>query len=101
MLLLKSLVLLGSTLSVLGVPSEPLRRGLGDHVIHEERSSLPRGWIKHESRLDKSRTIPIRINLIQGDIDEKGESLLMEVSHPESPKYGEHYSPHAVADLVS
>lgn len=80
--------------------------GLGkrfeEHSVHEERSTPPPAWIKHSDvPLDKSRTIPVRINLVQNGIDEHGEGLLMKVSHPESPHYGDHYSPDEIADLVS
>ena len=89
-----------SVLSVLAAPSALLPRPFGDHVVHEERSSLPPGWVQHSNNLDKTRIIPVRINLVQNNLGEKAEELLMSVSHPESPKYGEHYNPHEIAELV-
>lgn len=100
MSLVKSLVVACSILSALAAPST-LSKRFEDHVVHEERSSIPHEWVKDSNMiLDKTRTIPVRINLVQNNLDEKAEDLLMSVSHPESPKYGEHYSPHDIADLV-
>lgn len=78
-----------------------LTKRFEEYSVHEERSALPHAWTKRSDiPLDKSRRIPIRINLVQNGIDEYGEELLMKVSHPHSPHYGKHYSPHEVADLV-
>lgn len=100
MSLAKSLVIACSVLSVLAAPSTLLSKRFEDHVVHEERSSPPHQWVERSNALDKTRTIPVRINLAQNNLGEKAEELLMSVSHPESPKYGEHYSPHDIADLV-
>jgi hypothetical protein len=96
--------LLSLTLYSLVAATSPT--GLGErfeeHSVHEDRSTLPRAWTKRSDvPLDKSRSIPVRINLVQNGIDEYGEDLLMKVSHPESPHYGDHYAPHEIADLVS
>jgi len=78
-----------------------LTKRFEEHSVHEERSALPHAWTKRSDiPLDKSRRIPIRINLVQDGIDEYGEELLMKVSHPHSPHYGNHYSPSEIADLV-
>jgi hypothetical protein len=81
------------SLQVLAVPE----KRFGAHGIHESRSTVPSQWEKRSS-LDKSMIIPVRINLVQNT--EGAEDLLMEVSHPESPKYGQHYDAAEVADLV-
>ena len=100
MSLAKSLVIACSVLAVLAAPSTLLSKRFEDHVVHEERTSLPHKWVERSNVLDKTRTIPVRINLVQNNMGEKAEELLMSVSHPESPKYGEHYGPHDIADLV-
>jgi tripeptidyl-peptidase I len=47
------------------------------HVIHEERSSPARDWIKG-ARIESTAIIPIRIGLAQTNL-EKGYDLLMDV----------------------
>jgi tripeptidyl-peptidase I len=80
-------------LRVLAAP----RERFGPHIIHEARSVIPNQWDKRPM-LDKSRIIPVRINLAQNF--DGAEDLLMEVSHPDSPKYAQHYNAEEVADLV-
>ncbi|KAF9520163.1 hypothetical protein BS47DRAFT_1336132 [Hydnum rufescens UP504] len=70
----------------------------GPRIIHEARSVIPNQWDKR-LMLDKSRIIPVRINLAQNL--EGAEDLLMEVSHPDSPKYAQHYNADEVADLFA
>ena len=100
MSLAKSLLIACSVLSVLAAPSTLLSKPFEDHVVHEERYSLPPGWVQRSNNLDKNRIISVRINLVQSNLGEKAEELLMSISHPESPKYGEHYNPHEIAELV-
>ncbi|SMQ45934.1 unnamed protein product [Zymoseptoria tritici ST99CH_3D7] len=65
-------------------------------VVHESRASLPNGWAKREA-LDRRAVLPMRIALTQSNLL-NGEDWLMEVSHPESEKYGNHWS---TDDIVS
>ncbi|KAF9561786.1 subtilisin-like protein [Agrocybe pediades] len=51
-----------------------------NHVLHE----------KHR-RLETHKVLPMRFGLVQQNMH-RLEELLMEVSHPESPKYGQHYT---------
>lgn len=65
------------------------------HVVHESRSSVPHGWAKRDA-LNRRTILPMRIALAQSNL-EKGEEWLMDVSHPESEKYGQHWSAADVA----
>ncbi|KAG1727664.1 peptidase S8/S53 domain-containing protein [Suillus paluster] len=63
--------------------------------LHEKRSHIPAGWTR-ERTLDPSASIPLRFALAQPNI-EHIEAQLYEVSHPDSPNYGNHWSPGQVA----
>ena len=66
------------------------------HVLHEKRDAVPFGWERHD-RLPGNKVLPMRIALKQSNLD-KAEEYLMEVSHPKSPKYGQHWSAKQVAE---
>ncbi|KAL2070575.1 hypothetical protein VTL71DRAFT_13601 [Oculimacula yallundae] len=68
-------------------------------VVHERRDYIPKKWIKR-SRVDRDIELPIRIGMTQSNLD-KGHDLLLEVSHPTSKKYGQHYSAEEVADIFA
>lgn len=61
------------------------------HVVHEARSSIPTGWLPVR-RADPDIVLPLRVGLMQPNIH-KVEEYLMEVSHPQSPGYGKHWTP--------
>ena len=69
------------------------------HVLHEKRDALPFGWERHD-RLPSHNVLPMRIALKQSNLD-KAEEYLMEVSHPKSPKYGQHWSAKKVAETFA
>jgi len=69
------------------------------HVVHEKRNSIPHGWAKR-NKLDRRAILPMRIALTQENLH-KGEEWLMEVSHPESGKYGKHWSAANVAEAFA
>ena len=72
--------------------SSPLASSL---VRHESRSELPAGW--HQAhRASADSILPLRVGLRQPNLHEL-ESLLLDVSHPESPNYGQHWEPERVA----
>lgn len=60
------------------------------HVLHEKRAMEPVDWMR-TSRLDPDRILPMRFGLSQQNLH-LVEEMLASVSHPESPKYGQHYS---------
>jgi tripeptidyl-peptidase-1 len=69
------------------------------HVVHERRAAEPLDWTQ-DRRLDADRILPMRFGLAQQNMH-RLEELLLEVSHPESPKYGQHYTPSQVVDMFS
>ncbi|KAF8963500.1 peptidase S8/S53 domain-containing protein [Flammula alnicola] len=65
------------------------------YVLHEKRSQIPAGW-SFVRRYEASEVLPLRLGLRQSNMD-RLEEMLMDVSHPESPNYGNHWSPAQVA----
>ena len=72
---------------------------LSPYTLHEKRTHIPAGWTLNR-RYDPSTTIPLRFALIQRNIDDIGKHL-MEVSHPESKKYGRHWSAGDVLEMFA
>ncbi|KAJ7843350.1 subtilisin-like protein [Mycena olivaceomarginata] len=72
-----------------------------EHVVHEKRAADPSfaGWIQAH-RLESYKIIPMRVGLRQQNLHQL-EDLLLSVSHPESPTYGQHWSPEQVVDLFA
>ena len=69
------------------------------YVQHEKRNMLPPGWVRDE-KLPSHSILPMRIALAQNNLD-KAEEYLMEVSHPDSPKYGQHWTAKQVAEMFA
>lgn len=65
-------------------------------VVHEKRDVLPPGWNYHE-KLQSSEVLPMRIALTQSNLDQADEFLL-DVSHPESPNFGKHWTHEDIAN---
>jgi tripeptidyl-peptidase I len=57
------------------------------HVVHEQKRSQDPTWVKR-NRVESSAILPVRIGLTQSNL-EQGHDLLMELSHPDSPRYGQ------------
>ncbi|KAF9553992.1 hypothetical protein CPC08DRAFT_208677 [Agrocybe pediades] len=74
---------------------KPEPSSIHNYVLHEKRSHVPSGWTLVK-RHDPSETIPLRFGLKQTNIT-KLEELLFDVSHPDSPNYGKHWTPEQVA----
>ncbi|KAJ5542482.1 Peptidase S8/S53 subtilisin/kexin/sedolisin [Penicillium sp. DV-2018c] len=68
------------------------------HVLHEKRDEHV-DWVKRE-RVKRDSVLPVRIGLTQNNL-EKGEELLMTVSDPNSPKYGQYWSAEEVHDMFA
>ena len=79
---------------VFAVPSPP-----SDHIVHETRAAEPIHWAK-TGRLDSNRVLPMRFGLAQQNLH-KLEEMLMSVSHPESPRYAQHFTPMEVIDAFA
>ena len=90
-MLLASRLLVAVTLAVAAAAATPQ---LSPRVLHESRSFVPVGWtpIRRASGL----RIPLKIGLAQPNLASI-EEYLMDVSHPESANYGNHWSPAKVA----
>ncbi|KAF8888934.1 peptidase S8/S53 domain-containing protein [Gymnopilus junonius] len=74
-------------------------RALSPYVLHEKRAALPSGW-NVGRRFDADEVLPLRFGLRQSNLN-KLEDWLLEVSHPESSKYGNHWTAGQVADAFA
>ncbi|GAB7357268.1 hypothetical protein MBLNU459_g8240t2 [Dothideomycetes sp. NU459] len=88
-----------SLLTVCSLAASVLATPTTNYAVHEKRDVLPHGWAKRE-RLDRRAIMPMRIALKQRNI-ERGYELLNEVSHPDSAKYGQHWTVEKVAEMFS
>ena len=70
-----------------------------NHVLHEKRGVLPPGW-GQEQELDENNILPMKIGLAQSNLD-KAEEYLLEISHPDSPKFGQHWSAKQIAETFA
>ncbi len=68
----------------------------GPYVVHERRDAQTTKWSRSTVKLPRDALIPMSVGLTQRNL-ENGYDFLMEVSHPESPSYGKHWSPQKVA----
>lgn len=87
-------VLLALTSAVYAAPSSTVH-----HVVHERRAAEPLAW-SLARRLESDKILPMRFGLAQRNVD-RIEDMLMEVSHPDSPTYGQHYSAAQIVDTFS
>jgi subtilase family serine protease len=70
-----------------------------DRFVLHERSVIPSGWQKNE-RTAPNTPITFYIALRQHNLD-KLESVLNQVSHPDSPKWLEYLTPKQIAAIVA
>ncbi|KAI0256020.1 subtilisin-like protein [Lactifluus subvellereus] len=68
-------------------------------VLHERRAVEPIAWVKTR-RPEAHKVLPLRIGLKQKNTHEL-EKLLMSIAHPESPTYGQYWSPEQIADYFA
>ncbi|KAF5391139.1 hypothetical protein D9757_003008 [Collybiopsis confluens] len=68
---------------------------LSSFVLHEKRSHAPAGWLRSH-RHGPSARLPLRVGLKQANIHNV-DQYLYDVSNPDSPKFGNHWSPSKVA----
>ncbi|KAF9046284.1 subtilisin-like protein [Panaeolus papilionaceus] len=69
------------------------------HVLHERRAALSPEWVQSR-RLDSDLILPMKFGLTQQNMH-RLEELLLEISHPESPKYSQHYTPEQVMETFA
>ena len=74
-----------------------------NHRVFEEDQNIDQwrndGWTKRE-RVHKDKTIELSFALKQENLD-KLEKLFLEVSDPDSPKYGEYLTTSQITDIVA
>lgn len=63
---------------------------LSPYNVHEKRTAIPPGWALTR-RHDTTSTIPLRFALKQRNIEDVGK-YLYDISHPDSPNYGNHWT---------
>jgi tripeptidyl-peptidase-1 len=81
--------------TALATPSPPVNR----RVIHERRAAEPIGWVKSH-RVHADEIVPLRIGMKQQNLHML-EDLLMDIAHPDSPTYGQHWTPEKVVDFFA
>lgn len=68
------------------------------YVVHETRAAELIHWV--ETRLDSNRILPMRFGLVQQNLH-RVEEMLMSVSDPASPRYGQHFTPMEVIETFA
>ncbi|KAJ7637005.1 subtilisin-like protein [Roridomyces roridus] len=86
------------TLFSLVLAATAVAQTISPSVLHAKRSHLPAGWSRVR-RHTPDAVLPLRFGLVQPNVGMSTlEELLNDVSHPESPNYGMHWTPARVAD---
>ncbi|MCJ1417209.1 hypothetical protein MMC32_003549 [Xylographa parallela] len=69
------------------------------HAVHEKRDAPAADWVK-SARIEGDAILPMRIGLTQTNL-EKGYDYLMEVSDPDSDRYGQYWSMEEVHEVFA
>ena len=69
------------------------------HVVHERRDRLPTHWVK-SARIHEDSVIPMRVALTQNNLH-RADEFMMDVSHPDSPNFGKHWTAKEVAEMFA
>ncbi|TVY86452.1 Aorsin, partial [Lachnellula willkommii] len=69
------------------------------YSLHEKRSALPKSWVR-SNRVEGDSILPVRIGLTQTNL-ENGYGHLMDVSHPDSPNFGKHWTAEQVHEMFA
>lgn len=69
------------------------------HVVHERREAGPLGWTAAH-KLENDKVLPMRFGLTQQNMH-RIEEMLVNVSHPDSSFYGQHFSAAQIVDTFS
>ena len=85
-------------LTLLGV-AFAVPNSLSRHVVHETRAAEPIQWT-NIGPLDSNRILPMRFGLVQQNLH-RVEEMLMSVSHPQSLKYAQHFTPMEVINTFA
>ena len=68
-------------------------------LLHEKRNFVPAEWVKR-SVAPRDMSLPVRIGISPRNIH-LGHDLLMDISDPDSPNFGKHWTAKEVADFFS
>ena len=90
--MLAPLILLASAL----VAAKPV---FPSYALHERRAYIPSGW-SWVQRHDAASVLPLRFGLAQTNVHHMDE-YVNDVSHPDSPNYGNHWSAEKVAKMFA
>ncbi|KAK4495322.1 hypothetical protein PRZ48_013653 [Zasmidium cellare] len=77
--------LLALVASTTAVPTKPAS------IVHEKRELYHASQHRRLQPVSKDAVLPVRIGLAQSNLD-RGYDHLMEISHPSSEKYGQHWT---------
>jgi tripeptidyl-peptidase-1 len=69
---------------------------ISPYVVHEKRNHVPSGW-SWSRKYPATSILPLRFGLTQPNIDVI-EEYLDDVSHPDSPNFGKHWTASQVAE---
>ena len=81
--------------AVFGLLLDSIQAAPVPSYVYAKRASLPSGWTQLQ-RADATAIVPLRLSLAQSNI-ENLYSMLLSVSDPTSPTYGQFWSPQEVA----
>ncbi|KAI1455382.1 Pro-kumamolisin, activation domain-containing protein [Annulohypoxylon moriforme] len=70
-----------------------------NYILHEKRDASLSAWTKRDV-VHPSAVLPMRIGLKQSNLH-RGHDLLMDVSRPDSPNYGQYYTAEQVDELFA
>ncbi|OAA56409.1 Peptidase S8/S53, subtilisin/kexin/sedolisin [Cordyceps fumosorosea ARSEF 2679] len=90
---LSSVYMLGLAASATAMPSAQPR-----YVVHEKRDGAAKSKFVRRDAVPSNGSIQVRMALKQRNL-ENGMEYLMDVSDPDSPNYGKHYTAEQVVDL--
>ena len=88
------IALVAVTHSVSGTPTTSPQ--ISRRVLHESRDSIPYGWGLRR-RADADTVLPLKISLRQSNLANL-HAYLLDIADPDSPRYGQHWTPTRVAD---
>ncbi|KAF2767739.1 putative alkaline serine protease AorO, partial [Teratosphaeria nubilosa] len=72
-----------------------------NYVSHEKRSAPLKQWVRRDA-VPSDAVLPMRIGLRQPNLENGlGHALMEEVSHPDSPRFGQWYSPEEIVEIFA
>ncbi|TVY58927.1 Aorsin [Lachnellula cervina] len=93
-----SSLLLAATVCLTACSAAPATEN-HNFVLHEKRDGAPHQWTKR-TRAHPAEILPVRIGLTQSNLH-KAEEYILDVSDPESPNFGKHWSAEKIANTFA